>query len=531
MKTYSPNEEVDVCVVGSGAGGGVLAKELSEAGFKVVVLEVGDFVKRDDIPTSLPDWELHYGKFHPQNYKRDRTSLDESSNKIRISRFKGVGGSTMHYEGFCTRMEPDDFIRYKQYKFGADWPIKHQQLIPHYNKVEKTLGLSGSLDNPFTHRKNPYPNPAVEFSCAVQKIKAGAHKLGLHVAHAPLAIITRSAPGRAPCNFCGGCWFGCAMGAISNMGQTYIPLALKAACEIRTNSMACRIVLKKNGKEVKGVEYYDQYKNLHLQKCKILAIAGNAIETARLLLLSAINDHPNGIANSSGLVGKNFMGHTLVTGRALLETRVNAWGGPNINGMVQDFYHANPEKYGYVGGYSIALRNAELGPVSFYNHWAQPQKFYGKKLMDYMNDNFGHSISISAYGETFPHEDNQVDLDPEIKDTFGLAIPRVRTQLKENDNKMQRHMGKTLKSILEASNAKNIDIKADKMVMGTHLMGTARMGLDPKTSVTNPFGQTHDIKNLYIADGSLFPTATPSSPTLTIQALAGRVAEGIQLQT
>jgi choline dehydrogenase-like flavoprotein len=507
----------------------VLAKELAEQKLSVVVLDAGPWVRRDSIPTARFDWELHLGDFHPFDERRDRITVTRDSGSFDISRFKGIGGSTMRWEGFSTRLHPDDLRRKTVCGVGVDWPLEYSELERHYARVERILGVACTPDSRFDPPRGAYPNPPIEFSCAVQRVKVGCDKLGLHTAHAPMAILTRPTRNRMSCNYCGGCWHGCFMGALSNMGQTYVPLAQKAGAEIRAQCMATRIVMLRDGKKARGVEYLDQAGALHLQPARAVAICGNGVETPRLLFLSATPDQPDGLANSSGLVGRYFSGHTLVKAYGFVEERVDAYRGPNIGGMVQDFYDHDDTR-DFVGGYLIALRNGEMGPLGFYRQWVQRKGLFGAELIRHMNESFGHSVNISAYGEQTPNEDNRVSLDDEVTDTFGLPVPRIRTVLSQNETRMQAHMGETLSAILEAAGAREIRVARYNSIMGTHLLGTCRMGEDSRTSVTNSFGRTHDVANLFIADGSLFPCGTPANPTLTIQALATRVALGIVKQ-
>jgi choline dehydrogenase-like flavoprotein len=519
-------DAVDVCIVGSGAGGSVLAKELAERKLSVVVLDAGPWVRRQDIPTSRFDWELHLSDFHPADEARDRITLAPDSDRFSIARFKGIGGSTMRWEGLSTRMHPNDLRRKTICGVGADWPLEYADLERVYDRVESMLGVAGTPDSPFDPPRGPYPNPPIEFSCAVQQVKVGCDNLGLHTAHAPMAVLTRPTETRMPCNYCGGCWYGCFMDALSNMGNTYLPLATQAGAQIRARCTVARVVIDRSGKRATGVEYFDETGTLQMQPARAIAVCGNGVETPRLLLLSATPDHPNGLANSSGLVGRYFSGHTWVNAYALFEQRVDAYRAPNIGGLVQDFY-AHDDSHNFVGGYLIALRNAEGGPLVFRGRWLRPRGLFGEALVREMNETFGHSVNISAYGEQLPNENNQVSLDSTVKDSFGLPVPRIRTVLGSNEKRMQAHMGWTLKSILDAAGAYDIGVQAFDSIMGTHLLGTCRMGADPKTSVTDPFGRAHDLTNLFIADGSLFPCGTPANPTLTILALATRVALGM----
>lgn len=514
---------VDVCIIGAGAGGGVVAKELSDKNVSVVVLEGGPRIPYSPLSMAEPDWESRLHQLNSENEAKTAVTFAPKSEEVRIVTVKGVGGSTLHYEGFCPRPHPADFKRFTQYGIGADWPVTYEELMPYFDKVESELGMSGALDNPFEPNRRPYPNPPIEFSCAVSTIKRGCETLGLHVSHAPLAILSRPTNARGACNFCGGCWLGCHVGAISNMAQTYIPRAERNGAAVMPGCRATRVLVNDHG-FAKGVEFIDAAGLEQFISARVVVVAGNAIETARLLLLSATSSFPQGLANTSGLVGRNFLLHTHVMLTGLLPERVDAYKGPNINGMVQDYFDSD-EKRGFLGGYLISLRNAELGPATFYDRFARGR--LGKELSDYMTNWFGHSVSIEAFGETFSSKANRVELDPQKKDALGLALPQLFVSLGDNEKKMLTHMESTLRAILEASGGTSIKVLSPPMNIGTHLMGTCRMGEDPKTSVTNSYGQTHDIKNLFVADGSVFPSSTPTNPTLIIQALATRLSHYI----
>ena len=519
--------DVDVCVVGSGAGGSVAAAELAAAGYSVVILEAGVPTRPDLIPTAREDWEHHLFEFFDRASGGDRVTYGpRTPRNFRISRFKGVGGSTMHYEGFYTRMHPGDLSRASEIGLGADWPLTYDDLAPYYDRVEARLGVSGEPDNPFEPPRKPFPNRAVPMSCAVQTMKAGCDRLGLHAAHASMAIITREAGERRPCNYCGGCWFGCMPGAISNAAETYLPDALARGAELRQQSTAVRIVTEPSGRRVAGVEYLDAGGELVLQRASRVVLAGNGVETPRLLLMSAGPGHPDGLGNGSGHVGRYFSAHTHASVAALFDIRVDGFKGPNINGQVQDFWDHDDGR-DFAGGYVIALRNAELGPYHHYRQRYRSGRLFGAALYSAMDKTFGRTATISAYGEHFATADDRVTLDGEVTDALGLPAARIDIRHGDNERAMTQHMTTTLRAIMEAAGAVQVDTRPVGSILGTHLMGTCRMGTDPRTSVTDAGGRCHDLDNLYIADGSLFPTSTPANPTLTIQALATRVAHGI----
>ncbi len=523
----SRNEPVDVCVIGSGASGSVVAATLAAAGRSVAVLESGRPTQPDRIPTARDDWERHLFDFFPRDDGSGRIAYaGDNEPGFHVSRFKGVGGSTMHFEGFYIRMHPGDLRRRTELGIGADWPVTYEALAPYYDRVEARLGVSGTLDNPFDPPRGPYPNPAIAMSCAVQRMKTGCDALGLHAAHAPVAIISRPDGDRGACNFCGGCWSGCLRGAISNAAQTYLADALGRGATLRTRASATRLVLDRGGRRVTGVEYLDENRELQLQSARQVVLCGNAIETPRLLLMSSRHDHPEGLANDNGLVGRYFSAHVTASVTTVFDERVDAHKGPNINGMVQDFWDHDDAR-GFAGGYVIALRNAELGPHYLYRRRFLGQPLFGAALLDALSDTFGHTATLSAYGEHFASADDRVDLHPDMKDTLGLPVPRVRIRHRDNEHAMHAHMSEQLRNIIDAAGGRDSSQATSSRALGTHLMGTCRMGDDPSRSVVDVAGRVHELDNLYIADGSLFPTSTPSNPTLTIQAMALRIAEGM----
>ncbi len=516
---------VDACVVGSGAGGSVVAATLAAAGYKVVVLESGEETRRGHIPTARDDWEQHLMDYFPPPSGRDRIGYHEDGDpRFGISRFKGVGGSTMHFEGFYLRLHPDDLRRRSQLGLGADWPLGYDELVPRYDAVEARLGVSGTRDNPFEPPRRPYPNPPLAMSCAVQQVKRGCDALGLAAAHAPMAILSRASAGRGACNFCGGCWSGCLHRAISNAAETYLADALAAGAELRTRATASRILLHADGRRVSGVEYVDGERALQRQRARRVVVCGNGVETPRLLLLSAQAGHPDGLGNGSGLVGRYFTAHSHVSISARFEHRVDAYKGPNINGMVQDFWDHRDDR-DFAGGYLIALRNAELGPYYQYRRRLARHALFGDALYDALDRNFGHTATISAYGEHFATADDRIDLHPTHQDSLGLPIARVRIRHGDNEQVMRDHMRTTLVDIMQAAGAERVADEGAAPILGTHLMGTCRMGTDPADSVVDADGRSHEVDGLYIADGSLFPTSTPANPTLTLQAMALRIAE------
>jgi choline dehydrogenase-like flavoprotein len=521
------NNQSDVIVVGSGAGGGVIAKELGEAGFNVIVLEAGRrYRSYEDYPTHALDFEVRAADvFLANDPRRDRYTTPRTK-PFSYNRVKGVGGSTLAYHAMTPRFHESDFRVRSEDGIADDWPISYADLEPYYTRVEYELGVSGPHGadaNPFEPpRSKPFPTPAHELNLASRAIKGGADKLGLHLVREALAIPTKDWEGRPACINAGTCRLGCKIAAKSSIDVTYIPKAEKTKrVEIRTGCMAREITVGPDGK-ARSVVYFDP----HGQEIEVFArafvVAGNAVETARLLLLSKSMLFPDGLANSSGLVGKRFMEHLSVFAYGVFGERLDPWRGVPTGGIIQDFYATNP-KHGFARGWTISVENDNQWPLATANSipgWGIEHKARMKEI-------FGHRVGLASDGEQLPDERNQIMLDRAVKDNYGLPVPLIINTHFQNELAMITAISARHRQILEAAGAR--DVQVDNIIPGysSHYLGTCRMGRDSNTSVVNPECQTHDVSNLYIGDGSVFVTGAAVNPALTISALATRTADGI----
>jgi len=521
------DDQSDVIVIGSGAGGGVIAKELGEAGLKVIVLEAGKrYVPYDDYPTHVTDFEVRAADvFSPKDARRDLYTTPRR-HPFLYNRVKGVGGSTLAYHAMNPRFHESDFRVRSEDGVADDWPISYADLEPYYTKVEYELGVSGpdvANANPFEPRRSqPFPTPAHELNLASQTIKRGADKLGLHLVREPLAIPTRDWNGRPACVNAGTCRLGCKIAAKSSIDVTYIPKAEKTKrVQIRTECMAREITVGPDGK-VRGVIYFDPDGQEREIFARVIVVAGNAVETARLLLLSKSKLFPDGLANSSGLVGKRFMEHLSVFAYGVFPERLDPWRGVPTGGIIQDFYATNPTN-DFVRGWTISVENESQWPLATANSipgWGVEHKARMKEI-------FGHRVGLASDGEQLPDERNQVTLDPVVKDNYGLPVPLIINAHFQNELAMIDTMSARHREILDASGAR--DIRVEDVIPGgsSHYLGTCRMGIDPNTSVVDPGCRTHDVPNLFIGDGSVFVTGAAVNPALTISALAMHTADGI----
>ncbi len=523
----SRRDSSDVGVIGSGAGGGVIAKELGEAGLQVTVLEAGKrYDPYTDYPTNVIDWEVRASNVLWRTHAcRDRYTSGGAT-PFSLSRVKGVGGSTLAYHAMSPRLHESDFWVRSEDGVADDWPISYADLEPFYSSVEYELGVSGPEGlnaNPFDPpRSQPYPTPPHEFNLASRAVKRGADKLGLHLVREPLAIPTKDWNGRPRCINAGTCGLGCKISAKSSIDVTYIPKAEKTRkVHIRTECLAREVTVGPDGR-ADSVIYFDPAGNENEIFGRVIVVAGNAVETPRLLLLSRSRVFPDGLANSSGLVGKYFTEHLSVFAYGVFPERLDPWRGVPTGGIMQDFYATNARN-GFARGWTISVENDNQWPLAVARcipGWGADHKARVKEL-------FGHIVGLASDGEQLPDERNQVMLDPVVKDNYGLPVPLLINNHYPNDLAMISAISSTHEAILEAAGAKEISVHGIIPGNSAHYLGTCRMGLDPRTSVVDPWCRTHDVPNLYIGDGSVFVTVGAANPALTISALATRTAAGI----
>jgi choline dehydrogenase-like flavoprotein len=538
MVTYKTSDEVDVVIIGSGAAGGVLAKELSTNGFRVVVLEQGEYLREkdfthDETKVFLQGQLTNKVNVHPVTFRK--TPQDTAKKQQAVLYGSCVGGSSVHFTANFWRFHEIDFKEHS--KTGdipganfADWPISYADLEPYYTKVEWEIGVSGLAgSSPFDPpRSKPYPMPPLPVKGNGVVFERGARKLGYHPYPAPMAILSQPRPGRSACINCGFCLgFGCEVGAKSSSLSSVIPMAEKTGrCEIRPNCYVHRIETDKNGVAV-GAVYFDAQRNTHLQKAKAVILSANGAETPRLLLLSASNQFPAGLANSSGYVGKNLMPNSSALAFGVFDEPLNDYKGPAVSRIMHDFYELDP-KLGLYGGGGLDAR-FDFTPVSFaLNGLPSDAPKWGAGFKQMLAHNFPRTMEIFCHGTSLPVESNSFSLDPDVKDAWGLPALRMTFRDHPNDLKMMEWMKDRALEILDAAGAKTKwSAPIQEQQFAVHLLGTCRMGSDPKTSVINADHRTHDVKNLFLCDGSSLVTSGRGQPTMTIQALAYRAADRI----
>ncbi len=510
MKRYPENEAVDFVIVGVGSGGGVLSQRLAKGGFKVVALEAGPFwdTERDWVSDEAGAHKLYWNDLRITGGE-DPLALGENNSG------KGVGGGSVHWAGFTPRLHPSDFEVYTQDGLGADWPISYWDLKPYYEMVEREIPVAGPAyfpwGDPHGYPFGPHPLGGVG-----DALMRGCSKLGIPVsAGGPVAILSGSRGNRPHCIYRGFCIQGCKVGAKQSTLVSHVPEALEYGAEIRDLSMAFRISMK-HPKQADGVFYYDQDGKQHFQRARAVIVCGYAIETPRLLLNSACRGHEKGLANSSGRLGHYLMAQAgnVVLGR--FDELVRMYKAPPAHALTEHFYETD-WKRGFARGF--AIQTVGPLPIAFAKQMMVARSAWGWGMRRVMMD-YNHYASFGFLGEILPWDDNRVEL-AEEKDRFGIPVARVTFNLHDNDKKLIKWGVKRTSEVMEAAGAKEI-FQEQRYA---HLVGAARMGSKPEESVTDAFGRTWDVPNLFICDGSLFPTQGSANPGLTIQALAARAGD------
>lgn len=540
--TFRQRDAVDFVIIGSGSAGGILARELSTAGFDVVVLEQGPYRKAEtfthDEYAVRYQMELHGGTndIHGQTFRHDENEVAVKPQVQPLRYAQGVGGSSVHFTANFWRFRESDFR--ERSLLGpisgtnfADWPITYEELEPYYTRVDWEIGVSGA-PGPFdAPRSKPFPMPPMPIKSSGVLLEKGAAALGLHAQVEPLAILSRPYNGRPGCMSCGYCMhFGCEVGAKSSTLAAMIPLAEASGhCEIRPESVVVRIDTDAAGR-ASEVIYLDKDGKEQGQKARAVVLSANGAETPRLLLMSANERHPDGLANSSGFVGRNLMHNAHGVANGVFEHPLNDYKGVQVTRIIHDFYE-NDERRGFYGGGGLDARPLWSATPIWHAMMGMPFDIpgWGADWKAEIAHNFTRQMSIVASTTSLALDSNNITLDPESKDAWGRPAMRETYRDHPDDVAMASFLADTGMDLLEAAGAEKAWRFPDHLSTGgEHLLGTCRMGDDPATSVVDRTHRSHDIPNLYICDGSSFVTSGRGQPTMTIMALAFRAADHIK---
>jgi choline dehydrogenase-like flavoprotein len=538
------NKHVHAIVIGSGAGGGPVAKELAVRGYSVILFERGRWVSYDEHANDeLWDQRTQVlGAVHGPDFKKNpRTRLDESGHEIIYTSGAGgygniaacVGSGTVSYGAMGWRFMEEDFKMKTTYGHveGStleDWPISYQDLEPFYEKAEWEIGVSGDdSQNPFAPpRKMPQPMPPFENNREGKILSEAARRLGWHPFSIPMLRNSVPFNGRAGCirnRTCVG--YACPVDAKNGSQNTVIPIAMKTGnCEVKTECFVVEIMVNDRG-EATGVKYFDKEEKGHIQTADIIVVAASANETPRLLLNSKSKLFPDGAGNNNDWVGRNLQGHAYTGAFGLFDWDILDLAGPGATMAICDFNHHNDE---IIGGGLLAN---EFNRLPYLFTQIRPPGFprWGKEHKDFQRMNFRRVSRVVGPIQEIPNFESRIRVSPKVKDHWGIPVVQFSGARHPIDHEHCKFLSGKAEILLKEAGAVETwqTVGGKGQGGGHHQAGTARMGNDRQTSVTNPHGQVHDIDNLFVADASLFPTNAGFNPALTIMAIGYWVGEYI----
>jgi choline dehydrogenase-like flavoprotein len=509
MATFRLDDDSVAVIIGSGAGGGTLGHALAKQGIDAVCLEAGSRLNMSDI---VNDEAAMFPKF---TWLDERIGSGDALADFPVWSCKTVGGTTMHWTAACPRLQAHEIKTLSTYgriegANLADWPLDYGELERYYDRAEDLMGVTGRHGIEDLPRNNNF-----------KVLAAGARKIGYRaIDNGNMAINSKPRDGRPACLQTGFCTSGCVIGAKWSTLYTEVPKAEATNhYELRASCMAVKIVTERGGKRVRGVQYLDAEGRLQEQRARFVCVAGNVVETTRLLLNSRTEDHPNGLANSSDQLGRNYMRHVLAAVVGVMPGEVAMYKGAQVAGFVRDETRHDPSR-GFSGGFllhTIPFTPESVIELTFPGRWGRPLA----ELMERYDD----MAALLVVGEDVADLENRITLHPTRKDRYGLPVPVVHYKFHQNSLAMREYALEKGRQIYRSLGAEQT---FDMVTFpSTHNLGVARMGTDPKTSVCNPWGRTHDVENLFVSDGSVLPSSGSGNPTLTIVALTLRQADHI----
>ncbi|MGK7369588.1 MAG: GMC family oxidoreductase [Candidatus Halalkalibacterium sp. M3_1C_030] len=561
MQIKESTEEYDVCIVGSGAGGGMAAHELTKAGAKVVMLEAGGWFDSEEFamftwPYESPrrgggTREQPFGEFDACFGGWDIEGEPYTTTEgTTFDWFRGrmLGGRTNHWGRISLRFGPDDFRVKSIDGMGDDWPISYEEISPYYDRIDRLIGVFGTNEGIHNEPGGIYLPPP-EPRCYEHLIKDSCDNMGIPVIPSRLSIITKPHNGRAACHYCGQCNRSCSTHSNFSTPSVLLPPALETGnLEIINNAMV-REVTYRDGK-ARGVSYVNKKDRKEYKvRAKVVVLAASACESARLLLNSKSADFPNGLANSSGVVGKYLMDTTGTSVAGLIPKLMDmpAHNEDGVGGMhLYIPWWKDNSKLDFARGYHVELWGGRgmpsygfMGGIQNYNDMFRegPKRSggYGKSLKEDYRKYYGSVVGLSGRGESIGYEDNYCEIDPNVVDEWGIPVLRFNYNWSDQEYNQVRHMQNTFRSIIDEMGGKalwDMPVKEDGYGISNpgqiiHEVGTTRMGDDPKTSVLNKHCQAHDVDNLFVLDGGSFVSQPHKNTTWTILALSMRGSEYI----
>ena len=521
----------DVCVIGSGPAGAFVAHELVAAGARVVLVEAGDAVTPGVLTHQPPSAFKHRGTWQERQepYYPDGIAgeVRYETPAINVDRIRVLGGRSVHWNAVCLRFSPDDFREKSASGIEEDWPISYDDLAPYYAYVERTIGVCGTREGLTVLPDGEVSGPPPLLRCAERIASVACREVGLQLIPTRKAMqVGRGGP-RVPCHYCGRCMLGCDVGAIFTTPNTLLPRALASGrLTLRTGALVRRLVGGEGG-HVHAASVVDRKTKADEEvRARLFVVSCGSIESARLLLNSACTQHPNGLANSSDLVGRYLTGHAVGTLYGYLSPLAGSHERKGERGATDHSYiprSAVAAGGKYVGGFGAQVQYADLD----FPHHASRVPGFGAAFKAEVKRLQPALLQMGGFGKVIAQAANRVTVEASRPDRYGIPSPAIRFAFGENDRALFADMMDRLKAIYDKAHVEMF-FREDRLGgLASHETGTCRMGKDPRTSVLNPFCGAHDVANLFVVDGSPFVTLPEKNPTLTIMALAVRTARYI----
>lgn len=540
----------DAVVVGSGAAGGMAATELCLQGLKVLLLEAGpDLNIATDFKHHTQRWELPFrGDIRPRerakyNYAANEWNkphfVNEQENpytgkKYVWVRARAVGGKTLHWGLVSLRFSPRDFHAASFDGFGDNWPISYEDVEPYYTQVEKMIGVCGHTDhlenNPDSHFLKPVPFTCPEW---IFKNSVESKLPERHVIYGRSAVATEPINGRVPCHYCGHCGRVCNVAAAFSSKGVLLPIAQKTGnLTLRPDAVAWKVLMDGNGK-ARSVLFIDRLSRQPEEAFgKVIVLGAGTLESTRILLNSKDSEHSNGLANSSGVLGKYFCEQIMagdVSGVVpKLVGQISPLGSARPDGTgfyIPRFRNLKEKRQDFIRGYGFEGGGGSSELPGF----GRKVPGFGAGFKDQIKKMNAGMVGIGSFGEVLARPENYVDIDPVVRDAWGIPVLRFNIEWGPNELAMAKDMVETQREMFKAAGIEVLGERTQALAPGwsIHEAGTARMGDDPRKSVLNKFNQTHEVKNLFVTDAAAFVSSTEKNPTLTILALAKRAADYI----
>lgn len=539
MQVISPERVYPVIVIGSGASGGMAAWNLTRQGVDVLLLDAGEKFDRRTFWTHVTPWEARErrarGERPPNFYldTREQPYATPDDRPFDLVRVWGHGGKTNVWGRVSLRLGDLDFKGPERDGWEIPWPISSRDISPYYDRVEQLIGVCGGTDNSDALPGSRFLQPPPAPRCAERLIQKGARTLGIPIVAGRRANMTRPTRGFPACHYCGNCGAGCDTASFFNSADHLLPFALETGkLEIRSNAVVARILVDDKGL-ANGVQYFDRETGAERQvRGRVIVLGASAVDSTRILLNSRSSAHPNGLGNGSDVVGRylceqirfHVRGYfPVLEGTKTLNDR--GIGGEHV--YMPRFNHRGGHRRDYLRGFGAQFWNTGAGSGGTHALAARIPGF-GADLKRAIKRRHPAWFEMHPYGEVLPYAHNRITVGEAGTDRYGVPLVKIDYRIGDNERKMIEHMYDATEEILKASGAVVVDMQrgsVDRMGSAIHEHGTCRMGSDPKRSALNGFNQMHEVRNLFVVDGSAFPTATEKNPTLTILALSWRATD------